>query len=123
MLSRTPEGHKLKKKIAESSRNCFSMAEPEQELEEPQNLWEILKFNKGDMPSPLIEQSSFATLFPKYREKYLTGVWALVEKELNKYGIQATLDLREGTMTVKTTRKTWDPYAVINGMKFHQCLT
>ena len=37
--------------------------------------WKIEEFKAGDMSSHLLEESSFATLFPKYREKYLQQVW------------------------------------------------
>ena len=63
--------------------------------------------NKG---GPFLEESSFATLFPAYREKYLRQVWAMVTRSLAEVGIGCKLDLVEGSMTVHTTRKTWDPY-------------
>jgi ribosomal RNA assembly protein len=34
------------------------------------------------MKGPLLEESSFATLFPSYREKYLQEVWSTVTKAL-----------------------------------------
>ena len=36
--------------------------------------WKTEEFKVGDMSSHLLEESSFATLFPKYREKYLQQV-------------------------------------------------
>lgn len=79
------------------------------------NAWamKIPKFKPEDNPHRLLEESAFATLFPSYREKYLKQCWPLVQKSLGEYFITAELDLVEGSMTVKTTRKTWDPYIIV----------
>jgi len=74
--------------------------------------WKIEPFLPEDNKYPLLEESSFATLFPKYRENYLKQVWPLVIQALDKQGINCVLDLIEGSMTVKTTRKTYDPYSI-----------
>uniref|UniRef100_A0A3Q3WKX9 KRR1 small subunit processome component n=1 Tax=Mola mola TaxID=94237 RepID=A0A3Q3WKX9_MOLML len=75
--------------------------------------WKETPFTKDDNPRGLLEESSFATLFPKYREAYLKECWPLVEKALAEAHIKASLDLIEGSITVSTTKKTFDPYAII----------
>ncbi|XP_047404911.1 KRR1 small subunit processome component homolog isoform X2 [Sciurus carolinensis] len=75
--------------------------------------WKEPAFSKEDNPRGLLEESSFATLFPKYREAYLKECWPLVQKALSEHHVKATLDLIEGSMTVCTTKKTFDPYIII----------
>jgi len=53
-------------------------------------------------------------VFPKYREVYLKEAWPLITRSLQKYHIACTLDLLEGSMTVKTTRKSYDPASILN---------
>merc|ERR1711963_253165 len=80
------------------------------------NAWgmKIPEFSKEDNPNGMIEESTFATLFPKYREKYLREVWPIVQKTLSeRHNLKADLDVIEGSMTVKTTRKVWDPFIII----------
>ena len=80
------------------------------------NAWgmKIPKFAPEDNTNGMIEESSFATLFPKYREKYLREVWPLVQKTLAEtHNLKAELDVIEGSMSVKTTRKCWDPFIII----------
>lgn len=77
------------------------------------NKWMTLPFTPEDNPNGLTEESSFATLFPQYREAYLKEVWPVVEERLKPHGIIASLDLIKGCMTVKTTRKTYDPYIIV----------
>ncbi|GAV27005.1 hypothetical protein PMKS-000466 [Pichia membranifaciens] len=78
--------------------------------------WKIDEFKPEDNASgsSFLEESSFVTLFPKYREEYLKQVWTEVVKALKKHSIDATLNLVEGSMTVKTTRKTFDPVQILN---------
>jgi len=75
--------------------------------------WKAVSISKEDNPSGLLEESSFATLFPQYREQYLKQVWPDVKKVLSEFEIKADLNLVEGSMTVKTSRKTWDPYMIV----------
>jgi ribosomal RNA assembly protein len=42
-------------------------------------------------------------------------VWGQVTSSLESVGLACELDLVSGKMTVKTTRKTWDPYVVLKG--------
>ncbi|KAJ4460282.1 putative ribosomal RNA assembly protein [Paratrimastix pyriformis] len=75
--------------------------------------WKVEPFKPEDNPSHLLEESSFATLFPQYRELYLRQSWPRVTKILGEYGIACELNCIEGSITVKTTRKTWDPFIII----------
>jgi ribosomal RNA assembly protein len=46
-------------------------------------------------------------------EKYLREVWPAVTRALKEAGVACELNLVEGSMTVRTTRKTWDPYVIL----------
>lgn len=76
--------------------------------------WKVDPFTPEDNKAgPFTEESSFAILFPKYREQYLRESWGLVTRSLESHGIACVLDLVQGSMTVKTTRKTFDPYMIL----------
>ena len=78
------------------------------------NATQVDIFNPGDNKGgTFAEESSFATLFPKYREVYLKEAWPLVTRSLAIHHIACTLDLIEGCMSVRTTRKTYDPAAIL----------
>ncbi|KAI9874881.1 MAG: ribosomal RNA assembly protein krr1 [Pleopsidium flavum] len=77
--------------------------------------WKVDAFTPDDNAAgTFTEESSFATLFPKYREVYLREAWPMITRSLERFGIACTLDLVEGSMTVKTTRKTYDPASILN---------
>ena len=74
--------------------------------------WHIQPFTKEDMPNPLLEESSFSILFPKYKEQYLKEFWPQITGTLKQHGIACQLDLVKGTMGVSTTSETVDPYII-----------
>lgn len=75
--------------------------------------WGVQPFRPEHNPAGLKEESSFACLFPKYREKYLREAWPSITRALKEVGIACELNLVEGSMTVRTTRKTYDPFVII----------
>ncbi|XP_018456901.2 KRR1 small subunit processome component homolog [Raphanus sativus] len=75
--------------------------------------WTVEKFDPAWNPTGMLEVSTFSTLFPQYREKYLQDSWPRIESALKQYGVACKLNLVEGSMTVSTTRKTRDPYIVV----------
>lgn len=78
--------------------------------------WKIDSWDneKDELPGGrLLEESSFATLFPKYRENYLRQVWPVVTKALDQHKVACELNLIEGSMTVRTTSQTRDPYIIL----------
>lgn len=75
--------------------------------------WAPVVIRQEDNPGGMLEESSFAVLFPKYRETYLRECWPVVTRALKGHGVRCELNLVEGSMTVATTRKCYDPYIII----------
>lgn len=84
--------------------------------------WKTEGFKDEDGSGAFLEESSFATLFPQYREKYLREVWKAVTAALDKRGIACELNLVEGSMTVRTTRRTRDPFIILKSRDFIKLL-
>jgi ribosomal RNA assembly protein len=82
--------------------------------------YHVDKLTEADVPGGAccVAETTFATLFPSYLEKYVVGVWPAVEAVLRQYKLTGTLDAVEGSMSVSTTRHTWDPYAIIQARDF-----
>jgi ribosomal RNA assembly protein len=75
--------------------------------------WIVEEFKPEYNTSGVLEESSFSVLFPQYREKYIKEIWPLMKKALKKFNITPEFDAQEGSLTVRTTRTTWDPYSII----------
>jgi len=86
------------------------------------NKWKQLVVTPDDKIAPPVAKSQFRVKFPAHREHYLKAAWPEVNKMMQKFGIKAILDLVEGEMKVQTTRKMWDPWAIMNARDFIQLL-
>ena len=85
--------------------------------------YEVPQWTKESARPSLVEQSKFATLFPKYLENYLQSIWSDVSTVLKQQELEGKLNLIEGSLTVFTTTKTWDPYSIIKARDFIKLLS
>lgn len=85
----------------------------------------VPELKEDDVPGGAccVAETTFATLFPSYLEKYIQSVWPAAEAVLQQHKLVGKLDLVEGSMTVATTRKTWDPFAIIKARDFIKLLS
>ncbi|KAF5398045.1 KRR1 small subunit processome component [Paragonimus heterotremus] len=87
--------------------------EPSTYVEVPKD-WKEPEFRPEDnVHGRLFALSSYVTLFPKYREKYIKEIWPALKKVLLEYHIRAEVDLAESSMEVRTTPKTYDPFIIL----------
>ena len=72
-----------------------------------ENAWamKIPDFKEDDNPHGMLEESKFATLFPKYREKYIREVWPLVQAKLTEFKVKCELDVIEGQYRIDSICK------------------
>nr|CAN74500.1 hypothetical protein VITISV_013002 [Vitis vinifera] len=59
--------------------------------------WKVDKFDPSWNEGGMLEVSSFSTLFPQYREKYLQEAWPTVRGALKEFGVKSELNLVQPT--------------------------
>ncbi len=86
--------------------------------------YSVPALTESDVPggSCCVAETTFATIFPGYLESYISSVWPAVEAVLEQQKLAGKLNLVEGSMTVATTRRTWDPYAIVKARDFIKLL-
>lgn len=86
--------------------------------------YNVPPLTEEDVPggSCCVAETTFATLFPGYLEGYIKSIWPGVEAVLAQSKLVGKLDLVEGSMTVATTRKTWDPFIILKARDFIKLL-
>lgn len=90
----------------------------------PNSKYYVPELTQEDVPSGAccVDETTFATLFPSYLESYIKEIWPGVEEVLAQHHLVGKLDLLEGSMTVATTRRTWDPYIIVKARDFVKLL-
>ncbi|KAL5990201.1 hypothetical protein ACLOJK_011098 [Asimina triloba] len=72
--------------------------------------WRIEKFDPSWNEGGMVDVSVFEE------------VWPMIKRALKEYGVACDLDLVKGTMSVKTTKKTRDPYIIIKAKQLLELL-
>ena len=73
--------------------------------------------------NPVIIDSKFSIIFPKYQEKKILEKWFIIRRILRFYDIETIINLNDNTIDVSTTSKTTDPYSIINARDFIKLLS
>lgn len=84
--------------------------------------WKVEKFDPSWNEGGMLEVSSFSTLFPQYREKYLQEAWPTVKSALKQYGIACELNLvhtHSPSLILFSDFQILIPLSLVTGRGFH----
>jgi len=73
--------------------------------------------------TPIVIDSKFSIIFPKYQEKKLSEKWYIIQRILRFHNIITIFNLKKSLIEISTSDKTIDPYSIINARDFLKLLS
>jgi len=81
-------------------------------------MWKHVEVSKENPIDAPLHTSTFSTRFANHRETYIRQNFNKIRIKLKEYGIHIEANYNHGTLSVATTNKTWDPFAIIKAKDF-----
>lgn len=85
--------------------------------------WKEPKFSEDDVKHPFLEESNFKVIYPEYRGEYIKEIWPALKDILSSHYLKIDLDAVQKSITIATTKRTYDPYIIIRARDLVKLIT